>query len=75
MRTEISSSFAKLMPCHDETRHLPFTSRRMFELVADVPSYPQFLPWCIGVRVRDRQPHTFLADLIIGFKMLRDKYT
>ena len=47
----------------------------MFDLVADVESYPQFLPWCIGARVRDRKPNTFLADLIIGFKMLREKYT
>ena len=47
----------------------------MFELVADVEAYPQFLPWCIGARVRDHGQNVFLADLIIGFKMLREKYT
>ena len=63
------------MPCYDVTRHVPFAPDRMFDLVADVDSYPEFLPWCIGVRIRDREDQTFLADLIIGFKMLREKYT
>ena len=63
------------MPVHDETRYVPFAPGLMFDLVADVQSYPKFLPWCIGVRVRDRHPHCFLADVIIGFKMLREKYT
>ena len=63
------------MPRHDEIRHVPFSPDRMFDLVADVESYPLFLPWCIGARIRDRRQDIFLADLIIGFKMLREKYT
>ena len=63
------------MPSYDEVRHVPFSPRLMFDLVADVGSYPEFLPWCVGARLRDRQPHTFLADLVIGFGLLREKYT
>ncbi len=63
------------MPHHDESLIVPFTPDQMFDLVADVESYPAFLPWCIGVRVRDRMPASYLADLLIGFKMLREKYT
>ena len=63
------------MPRHNETRHVPFSPAQMFDLVADVESYPQFLPWCVGVRIRNRQAASFQADLIIGFKMLREKYT
>ena len=75
MPTAISSNYAKPMPRHDEIRLLPFTPDQMFDLVSDVDSYPKFLPWCIGVRVRDRQKSVFLADLLIGFKMLREKYS
>jgi coenzyme Q-binding protein COQ10 len=64
-----------IMPRHEESRHVPFAPIRMFNLVADVESYPKFLPWCIGTRIRDRAQDRFLADMIIGFKMLRERYT
>ena len=60
---------------HDEIRHVAFTPAQMFHLVADVERYPEFLPWCVGARVRNRTPTGYLADLIIGFKMLRERYT
>ena len=63
------------MPSHSEVRHVPFPPQAIYDLVAEVETYPQFLPWCVGVRVRNRTPETFMADLIIGFKMLREKYT
>lgn len=68
------------MPRHDETRHVRFTADQMFDLVADVEHYPDFLPWCLGTRVRDRHSDAikrdvFLADMVIGFKMLRERYT
>ena len=47
----------------------------MFGLVANIEEYPKFLPWCVGARVRKREGNVVFADLIIGFKMLREKFT
>lgn len=63
------------MPRHSDTRTLPYTPLQMFELVADVAAYPQFLPWVIGSRITTRTDHMMLADLIIGFKMFRERFT
>jgi coenzyme Q-binding protein COQ10 len=67
------------MKIHTEHKVLPFTPEQIFELVGDVVKYPEFLPWCTGARVRERQPtstgHTMIADLMIGFKMIRECFT
>jgi coenzyme Q-binding protein COQ10 len=64
------------MPTHAEKRYLPYTPGQMFDLVADVERYPEFLPWCVGARIRRRESEAvFLADLVIGFKMVRERYT
>ncbi len=63
------------MPTHAEKRVLPYTPAQMFDLVADVAAYPEFLPWCIAVRVRKREGHVVTADLVIGFKMFRERFT
>ncbi len=47
----------------------------MFDLVAGIERYPEFLPWCLAARVRSRQGDTITADLVIGFKMIRERYT
>ncbi|MDQ7248029.1 type II toxin-antitoxin system RatA family toxin [Dongia sedimenti] len=60
---------------HTETRLLPYTPQQMFDLVADVARYPEFLPWCVGARIKEQQPDMVLADLMIGFKMVREKFT
>ena len=39
------------MPAFSTTRRVPFTSRQMFDLVADVESYPEFFPLCEALRV------------------------
>ncbi len=44
------------MPTHHETRVVPYTAQQMYDLVADVASYPQFLPWTAAARIRSRQP-------------------
>ena len=54
------------MPRHSEKRALPYTAEQIFDLVADVDRYPEFLPWCIGARVRRPEPNVIDADLIIG---------
>ena len=63
------------MPTHAEQRLLPYTDQQLFDLVADVERYPEFLPWCIGARVRERSATLVVADLLIGFKMVRERFT
>lgn len=63
------------MPRHTETRALPYAPAQMFDLVADVRRYPDFLPWVIALRVRDDSPTATIADMIVGFKGLRESFT
>ncbi|HWA48190.1 MAG TPA: type II toxin-antitoxin system RatA family toxin [Dongiaceae bacterium] len=67
------------MKVHTERRILPFTPEQIFELVGDVARYPEFLPWCTGARIREKQVtptgEAMVADLMIGFKMVREKFT
>ena len=63
------------MPRHHETRSLPYTPEQMFDLVADVASYDQFLPWVSAVRIRSNSDTEMVADLMVGFKALREKFT
>src|SRR5688500_4652678 len=63
------------MPHHAETRHLPYSPEQLFELVADVPRYPEFLPWVAAVRVRSNSETEMVADLVVGFKALREHFT
>ena len=66
------------MPTHSETRTLPYTAQQMYDLVADVAAYPQFLPWCAAARIRSRVPQgdavEMLADLVISFKVFRERF-
>ena len=63
------------MPTHAEQRVLPYTPEQLFALVADVQRYPEFLPWCVGARIREREPLRLVADLVIGFKLFRERFT
>ena len=42
------------MPRHSETKVLPYRAAQMFDLVADVARYPEFLPWTAAARIRSR---------------------
>ncbi|GAA0334946.1 type II toxin-antitoxin system RatA family toxin [Sphingomonas oligophenolica] len=63
------------MPRHSETRRLPYTSEQMFDLVADVARYAEFLPWVTAIRVRSNSETEMVADMIVGFKGLRETFT
>jgi coenzyme Q-binding protein COQ10 len=63
------------VPRHHERRELPYSPEQMFDLVADVGRYGEFLPWVAGVRVRSDSDHQMVADLIVGFKGLRERFT
>ena len=63
------------MPRHAETRTVPWSCEQLFDLVADVGRYPEFLPWCVGARVRSRTESLMVADLTIGFGPFRESFT
>lgn len=63
------------MPTHGEKRRLPYRPEQMFALVADIEKYPQFIPWCTAARIRRHDANVIVADLMIGFKMVREKFT
>jgi coenzyme Q-binding protein COQ10 len=63
------------MPRHLETKPLPYSPEQMFDLVADVGRYQEFLPWVVATRIRQRTEHSILADLIVGFGPLRETFT
>lgn len=63
------------MPRHSETRRLPYSPAQMFDMVADVRRYPEFLPWVVALRVRSDSPTATTADMIVGFKGLRESFT
>ena len=66
------------MTSHAETKYLPYTAKEMFDLVADISSYPEFLPWCAEARVRKEvqkgEVKQIEADLVIRFKVFREKF-
>jgi coenzyme Q-binding protein COQ10 len=63
------------VPRHSETRQLPYSPEQMFDLVADVGRYHEFLPWVAAVRVRSNSATEMVADLIVGFKAIRERFT
>lgn len=63
------------MPTHAEKKRLLYTPAEMFDLVADIEKYPEFLPWCVGTRIRSREGSLVVADMIIGYKMFRESFT
>ncbi|MCB1839972.1 MAG: type II toxin-antitoxin system RatA family toxin [Alphaproteobacteria bacterium] len=62
------------MTKHIEKRNLPYTPEQLFTLVAEVDKYQQFLPWCQKSVIKRREGDVFYADLIIGYKMVREKF-
>lgn len=63
------------MPSHAEKRVLPYTSQQLFDLVMDIEKYPEFLPWCVAARINERGKNELSADVIVGYKMFREKFS
>ena len=63
------------MPRHSETRQLPYTPDQLFDLVADVKRYDEFLPWVTAVRIRSSSEEETVADLIVGFNAFKERFT
>lgn len=64
-----------VVPGIHETRRLPYSAEQMYALVADVARYPEFLPWVIATRVKTHTENEMIADMLVGFKALREKFT
>lgn len=63
------------MPSHTETQFSPYAPQQIFDLVADIERYPEFLPWCRAARILERGENSCLAELLISFKHLTEHYT
>ncbi len=67
------------MPRHHQRTRLPYTAEQMLDLVLDIEKYPEFLPWCVGLRIRSREKldsgELITADLAVGFKAFRETFT
>src|SRR6476646_4818436 len=63
------------MPGIHEVHHLPYSAEQMFDLVADVARYSEFLPWVVATRVRSDSDTEMVADMLVGFNALREKFT
>ena len=63
------------MPAIHEQRTMPYSAEQMFDLVADVARYAEFLPWVAATRVRSDDGREMIADMLVGFKSLREKFT
>ncbi|MGO8865569.1 MAG: type II toxin-antitoxin system RatA family toxin [Alphaproteobacteria bacterium] len=62
------------MPSHRERRQLPYCARRLFDLVADVEKYPEFIEWFVAVRIRRREGNVLEVDQVVRFKGLRARF-
>lgn len=63
------------MPHIAEKRRLPWSPEQMFDLVADVRRYPEFLPWVVATRIRSENESEMIADMLVGFSALKEKFT
>jgi coenzyme Q-binding protein COQ10 len=68
------------MPKFNSRRLINHSAPQMFDLVADVERYPEFVPLCKSLRVRGRKPNgegreTLIADMSVGYKMINEQFT
>ena len=63
------------MPGILEIRRLHWTAEQMYDLVADVARYGEFLPWVVATRVKSDSETEMVADMLVGFNALREKFT
>jgi len=53
---------------------VPYSAEQMYRLVADVEKYPEFLPWCVALRVIERNPRGLTADMVVAYKVFRERF-
>ena len=57
---------------HEEKRIINHTPQNLYNLVSDVKKYPEFLPWCLGSRVKKISNKQINADLVVGMRIYRE---
>ena len=62
------------MPRHSVRRHFSCAPRQLFDIVADVEKYPEFLPWFVAVRVIRRRNRVLEVEQVVRLKMLRLRF-
>ncbi|THD44586.1 MAG: type II toxin-antitoxin system RatA family toxin [Bradyrhizobium sp.] len=68
------------MPAFRNERRVRHSAAQMFDLVADVERYPEFVPLCLALAVRRREQggdgvETLIADMEVGYKAIRERFT
>ena len=68
------------MPQFSNTRRVRHSAQKMFDLVADVERYPEFVPLCKSLKIRQRTPkpdgtEVVVADMTVSFKLVRETFT
>ena len=63
------------MPVINQQRRLGWSAEEMFDLVADVKRYPEFLPWVVATRIKSDSETEMVADMMVGLSALREKFT
>jgi coenzyme Q-binding protein COQ10 len=68
------------VPSFRNERRVRHNAEQMFDLVADIERYPEFVPLCTSLKVRSRRPQadgreTLIADMSVGYKMIRERFT
>jgi coenzyme Q-binding protein COQ10 len=63
------------MPGIHEVRRLDWPAEQIYDLVADVARYPEFLPWVVATRVKSNSETEMIADMLVGFSMIKEKFT
>ena len=58
-----------------EVRRLPWSAEQIYDLVADVGRYGEFLPWVVATRVKSDSESEMIADMLVGFSAIREKFT
>ena len=59
---------------YEKSRILPYTPKQVFDLVADVESYPRFLPWCLRVKKLTKGKKSFLAEMEVGNNFFKETF-
>jgi coenzyme Q-binding protein COQ10 len=70
-----SHRLSPIMPSYAEHLHMKYTPQQLFDLVADVERYPEFLPWIIAARVRRRDHQTVWVDMTVGTSILSKQFS
>ena len=63
------------MPRIEKSALVPYSADEMFELVTDISKYGDFLPWCGGARVLQREGDEVTAEIDIAYKSVKQSFT